>query len=539
MTQLKASQVIFSEEQASYRLLFASSSVPSADAALLEARTRCFQPSQGQARYQFFPLPSGAFALTLSSSLADPPPEDGTATATSTDFIAHALVFSPQDYALLRGDPFKIFQQHNPDAPLFIQTRAELQEELSQPRDSLALELRERRPPPLPQDWQPPELLAMFLLAGEGHKSLRLHGSPDAILAMISFLHYLATPSLRPKLSFDTWAEGCPQDGLWAIGSLPPESSQTEDQRLYVDLTQGLKITAFPPQALGYETWLEEALNAWEQYADDVPTLQEVAQAFRTQQPFHYAQAQEAAMVSALEAYHQAAQEGMRLAWEALLSREASQAMLDFLGDLAHTQHFGLHRESLITILSACTAQRFTDPSIPAQALYDWIRRANPPILRQERDKLLRLAQNAKHEALRLVAILYDERRWGFGLGERERQREEALNALEHNDQLMDVLKDLCGRYDWATPVRFVAEFSANKLAYFVANMTRISDDDLLDVIEALLRYEQYDALSRLVPLTLRMERSLAERIYKRLSRYGKLPVQHPFFAAVERSARA
>ncbi|MCS6836321.1 MAG: hypothetical protein NZ750_09920 [Anaerolineae bacterium] len=547
MIDVKASQVLFSsvtaryslERRAGYQVAYASPSLTAQDVRHLEARLRCFQPAQGQSRQQYFALPSGALALSHSALIFDPDPFVIDPEQRQGAFIAHAYVFSPQVFdEALRADPFVVFDSHYANGRLFIDTVEGLAAELEQPRAERDLNLAQRRVPALPMGWDRDGLMGLFLLASFQQQRLLLKGSPQQIVDMLAFLHYLAQPTLRRDLTFDTCLDSCSQSGLddlWAVGGSPSDSGR----RLTIDLSQPLPLPAAPPVALGYETWLEGALDAWEQYADDVPTMQEVAQAFRAKQPLRYEQAQEASLVMALEVFHREAEEGMRRAWEALLSRRASQAMLDFLGKLAHTRHFGVQRQGLINVLNACAAQRFDDLSIAAQALYDWIVRADPPVLRQERARLAQLASSANHLPLQLVAILYDERRWGFDLRERERQRQAILNELEHRDLLMNVLKDLCGRYDWAAPQRFVAEYSAKKLAYFVANMMRVSDDDLLAVVEALLDHKQYDALAQLDALALRLERSLAAKIYKRLSRHKGLAATNPFFVTVERVAHA
>jgi len=546
MIDVKASQVLFSsvtaryspQRRAGYQVAYASPRLTAQDVKHIESRLACFQPGQGQSRQQYFALPSGNMALSHSALALDYDPLVIDSQQRRGAFIAHALVFSPQAFdEALRADPFVVFDQHSAEHPLFIDAVEALASELEQPRPEVALSLPQRCHPPLPTGWDRDGLLSLFLLASFGQQRLLLQGSPQQIVDMLAFLHYLAPPVLRRKLSFDTCTDSCSQKGrddLWAIGGSPSDSGR----RLPIDLSQALRLPAAPSMALGYETWLEEALDDWEQYADDVPTMQKVAHAFQMKQPFRDELAQEASLVTALEVYYREAEEGMRRAWEALLSREASQAMMSFLGQLAHTRHFGVQREGLVKVLHVCTAQRFDDLGMAAQAVYDWIVRADPPMLRQERERLAKLAREAQHWPLQLVAVLYDERRWGLGLGERERQREAILNELEHHDLLMDVLKDLCGRYDWAAPQRFVAEYSANKLAYFVANMTRVSDDDLLAVVDALLDHGQIDALARLEPLALRMERALASRIYKRLSR-RRLNPNHPLFIAVERMANA
>ena len=330
MKVLQAAQFIYTRvepnyspvDRSGYQIVHKPQGLSSQDVSAAEQRVQCYRPGdQSVVRYQFFPLPSGALALVRSKVIPTDPvinDKDGR----SGVFMAHGLIFSPDDLRLADFQPFLIFDRFR-----FVDSAEEMVREFGQAtgRSPIAqVQIEANRTTPTTM-WRGEEIRRLVALAAQAKqltasgRSVQLVGRPIEIDEALRITFLLLPRELRPLCSFDTCVEGCMTlPGLyWAIGSSFRESSgslidvDAKNRRLPGPLPGSVE-----PDDL-YFAWLGRALalDSISTVLERAPAIQHVASSFTEGTELDQTQSDDEAIQEFLELHesrvHRAFQEAL------------------------------------------------------------------------------------------------------------------------------------------------------------------------------------------------------------------------------------
>ncbi len=280
MSTLFARQLIFTNVEASqspkgvggFQVLFASAGVSEVDRQ--EAPERLFyreikKDEELPIKHVFYPTRSGEFLVARFVPLPDP---DGA--GRYGRYLAHALIFSPPEFAVLGNDPFAVFKGFGfvdtVDAALdlgdgkigdipYAEIRLGEEQDATTAR-AKRIDRVQSLNALLMQSKRDLLLLATIRASEEdARNSIGLFGEPDIVFNYLSSLVAAMPIPLRAKCSFDTFFRGGNLNSLsyWAVGL--PANTPRSSRLFCFDCVQGrFEHPVSPePQTL-YEQWLDE-----------------------------------------------------------------------------------------------------------------------------------------------------------------------------------------------------------------------------------------------------------------------------------------
>ncbi len=199
------------------------------EVAQIEKRLQCFETGKrGSERYQFFWTDLDQAVVARTVPLLHPDPEvidSGQRDA----FLAHALVIGRDAFAVVRNDPFAVFETVKAD--LFAEDEEQLVAYLraEPPAETLAIPHRKRGDVAyLLDNWPSDQLARLFhlglqapVMSRQSQSLLLLSEDQDTLYCLLSLLLMLIPSPARVSCTFDTFVDGCYSSAgsLWAMGS--------------------------------------------------------------------------------------------------------------------------------------------------------------------------------------------------------------------------------------------------------------------------------------------------------------------------------
>lgn len=210
-----------------YQVVYQSPSLGT-EVSEIERTVQCFLTNKQQIqRYQFFWTSQGQAVCTKSFSLLAPDKEVIDRNQRDA-FLTHALVLSREDFALVRNDPFAVFEAAESQQMLtasvpqlvgYLRT--------TPPPEQMHIHTRTRATYPL-SDWSKEEILKLYKLADSASvlnkqkcSILMIASDPAEIFRLLSSLLLLLPRDERVACTFDTFVDNCtPAAGsFWTVGS--------------------------------------------------------------------------------------------------------------------------------------------------------------------------------------------------------------------------------------------------------------------------------------------------------------------------------
>jgi len=239
MAVIQAQEVFYSRVEApystlnksGYQVVYHSPSLDKSTVKEIENHLRCFESSQGETRYQFFHLTSGAVALAV-SQVIDPVNTRITDRAGRPGpFLAHCIVLQPQDFLLLDNDPFRLFDEFDVFI-LDVEEMIEVQQRQPATRD-IEIEVVDAQEEAQSidyfdfdiTDWKKESFLRLWALAEDASaitiskRSVTVQAQEGIESLLRLFMAHLNVEQ-RFFCTFNTFVDGCePSSGLyWMLG---------------------------------------------------------------------------------------------------------------------------------------------------------------------------------------------------------------------------------------------------------------------------------------------------------------------------------
>jgi hypothetical protein len=237
MPELRTQHVIFTRVERAYSPRNSSgyqivyhSPMPEKVVTQIEKQLQCFQTgAQKIDRYQFFWTENNQAVLAKSVPLHQPDP-DVIDRAQRDAFLAHALIVSREEFALVRNNPFAVFEAAEREG-IFAEDAEQLVGYLQEKAPEEKLFTPMRRPDQvsyLLDDWAEEELFKLYqlgvqasALSRQGQSLLLIAEDQGAIFELLSLLFALLPSSTyRAACTFDTCVDSCyPAAGtFWLAG---------------------------------------------------------------------------------------------------------------------------------------------------------------------------------------------------------------------------------------------------------------------------------------------------------------------------------
>jgi len=527
---LSASQLLYSRVEAEYspkgrsgyQVVFHSPSLSATEVSAIERRVQCFQ-GDGD-RLQFFTLETGRVAIVY-STIIEPDMRINDKEGRRGAFIAHALIFEPNDFARVRNDPFLVLEAER-ESPIFVNEPQVLADEIGAKKATIPIMVSAtpRRTVEPPSGWSAPELAKLedWMERGRTDQTLMFLADATQTEELMSVIHFFASPQERLALSFDTAVDGCqPTPGMyWAVGGRK-RLSNAKIIIVEYDKPRLPDIPPTAPKAVGYGTWLKHSLKeSVTNTIEMIPTAQFLAGLWaenRWQNPD-------------FELSAVATQQFVQFHWGAIFPRIIS-ALEIHLGS-AMAQNFAQALSRLgwqpQTQFRMAIEQQ-VDVKHLAHYVYHWLLMTNTTDLANEADKLLALADVAQYLPLRILALLNQKKR----LFNRDKQSEALSQTLDYavntslqngNNLFEETLLQLCPKF--TTPDRLVTQFTAPFIAQHLTGQN-YPEDIIINVIDAFL---DVGAGRHLAPLTEFVSR-LSSKSLQQIQRKFKNTMPAPQFA--------
>lgn len=384
-----------------YQVVFHSPALSAQEVSTIERRVQCFQ-GEGEVRTQFFILETRRAVLIRCVTI--------TPDATINDkdmrrgvFIAHALIFEPQDFARIGNDPFWLLDAPNV-ADMFLSDAEGLADALrtKNPTLSLTVSSTPRAYIEPPSQWSGAELakLAIWMERTTIDQTLMFLGGSYQVEEMMRVVHYFASRHERLLLSFDTWVDGCqpPPNTYWAVGG---RKRITNSKFVVVDLERP-RLPDTPattaPKVDGYGSWLKHFLkDSVQTVIEYTPTAQFLGDVWRDGQWSEPTFALSAVAIDHFVTFHwQTLSPRIVTVLEAHLNSAMAQSLVSQLPQLGWSQ-FDLF---YLAILQQPQLNRL------AMTVYQWILQTGASDLSGDADKLVALGEAGHHPQLQVVGLL-------------------------------------------------------------------------------------------------------------------------------------
>ncbi len=279
------------QRKGGFQTVYQTPMLTAAEVVAIENRVQSFTPlTNGQVRYQYFPLDNGALALTHSCKITSHRAITDAEGRTGA-FLAHCLIFSPEEFAKVEDNPFAIIS-----AFAFIQDPVTMVETFGQatgiaPPVAVTVETAF---PAVDLQWTGPEVEKLVMLAEAAPglrkevQSVQILGEPAEALATLNLLFRLIRRRTRLLCSFDLSTEQATikPGAYWAIGR-----PQRQTQMTYHVHAPQHRVTEaieqpFPTADL-YLAWLKQALatQPLATVSTKAPLAQALAATFTDQAP--------------------------------------------------------------------------------------------------------------------------------------------------------------------------------------------------------------------------------------------------------------
>jgi hypothetical protein len=519
MEDIQGMQLIFTrveeryspKRKSGFQVVYHSKGLSNEEVEALQLRVRCYQPrKEPQARFQFFRLPTGNFALAYSAPIESHAEINDVYKAPGM-YLAHCLVFTPQEFARAGNNPFKIF-----DAYRFVKMAVTMVDEFNQAdfqEPACRVEVDPWSPGALRggESWWPcsPQWVSLVESAQTTlakSNSLLLYGEEAGIHAALRAIFELAPLEARTACSFDTHIDGCSvkTGQYWAAGT----ASRQDQPFIPIDVS-GYQVSGFKPDhAKGslYQDWLRWATQADQpQRWKHLPTIHELCESFADQR------------WPVLESCAPEACDTFYGIHKQQVLQTVDQVMIDATNNQLGPQllNHGLNRDIPSKHLLAFAAAQ----SIPARYLTDlarsWLQKIAPEFSefgRGDWKKLQELAIEAPDDILLF---------WAAVLGRSRKQHQDVLEKISADDYSKSL--DMLNR--GIEPVDFVTPRHIQTLMLKVQQLQfELNDDQFIDLILAVVEIDMTAHLERISRRVLQMDARGLKKLENHLKKVGSIP---------------
>ncbi len=295
MRTVRAEQLIFTrvepayspQHKDGYQTVYKGKGLTPSEVEQIQKKIQCFQPKHPVDRQQFFMIDGGKVVLTY-TVLIEGHPEIIDRNQRGA-FIAHAFIFSQNEFGKTNYNPFIIFDQTH----LFLEDAETMVKEFGQATGlakpvNVSMDEHDQ----LDTNWPRDEWLKLVALAEQAEellrnrKSLFLTGSEDSIRETLEAVFLLIPPKQRLHCSFDTHIDRCPTPpGIyWAAGGATRQSNNAFIQVLTQERRVASSVKLQTNQNSLYTQWLEQASleDDMATLIDYAPTIQTLTESFAT-----------------------------------------------------------------------------------------------------------------------------------------------------------------------------------------------------------------------------------------------------------------
>jgi hypothetical protein len=533
------------QSRAGYQVVYRTSGINDADSDTIEDRVQCFSGSEVDKRYQFFHLPSGNVAISVSQVLMEINREITDRNGRGGAFITHCYVLDRDAFARVGNDPFLLLEEElvQPTEPeresvfeLSVENMVAIQRRNRGPTQLAIAQLRPQ-PELLPEymaGWSEDQFVELLklvdqaeALTAQGNSLTMRSDDPMRLRNVLSLLIHTAPPELRFHCTFDTFVDGCaPRPGeLWLLGS---EERIRNAKMTQIDLDNATIDNVIMPDdaeadpKVGlFSIWVERYSSAYSlrEALKLTPSIHAITLAFAKKSPIEknnspvYREALESFL-----AIHQQ-EVNRRVATVVIEQVSDKETIMALMPEL--TGMIGPYR------MATAAAQQKIPANVVAKVLYHWL-------AQQRRDAdwkaICEFAQTANYPPLIALASTQMPRAFMTKLFGKplDKVAQNALVAAQQNaGQWQTILNVLTQSYD-VPPIHLIMDETATGVGqHFSQHRTVIETmepDDLVEFLLALIRHGAAQTLDSYANLVGTLPEKALNKLDKTDGKGGVLP---------------
>jgi hypothetical protein len=497
------------QNRSGYQVVYHTSGISNDDVERIEERLQCFNGSDVDRRLQFFHLPSGKFAFTVSEALYEIDREITDRNGRSGAFVGHCYVISAEDFARINNNPFIILED-DPNIVrvegrdgVFETTAQGMVDIKEQNRGAVAMGITPNAYEPLSatamEKWTVEKFQQLVTLAmnasayvDEKYAVSMKSDNSFSLRDLLAILFHTIPKEQRVHCTFDTFVDGClSRPGIvWLLGGATRISNARMTQ-IDIDIAEIDNIIdiggveSADPKVQAFSMWLNASLKSFSitDILKMVPGIHLIIDAFSNQSPIEEASRQ---TISSYLSVNQA-----------MVDQQVDAVIEKYIADsntakqLAQQIRMGPGQDPMFIMNVAATNQM--DPSILAKTIFAWIQRSQIDI---NWHTITVFSKEHKQGMLYVLAVLLANQDKGLDNADKSK----FLQLAQQPDKFSQILHIVFKKQN-AVPTQLIDQDTASYIEHYLRNnpsvIRKLPDYEQVKLMRALNQHLEHDVLPR------------------------------------------